>query len=353
MERGKVFVHNERFDLEAGRHLPSFQLQYSTAGKLNADKSNVVWVCHALTGSADFAEWWPGLFEKGGLFSPDEYFIVCANVLGGCYGSTGPLSVNPNTGKPYFHDFPKITNRDIVRAFDLLRQHLGFDQIEVLIGGSLGGQHAVEWAIYQPERVVNLIGIATNAVHSPWGVAFNESQRLAITTDPTWSESHEQAGINGMKTARSIALLSYRNHGIYNDTQDDSKAEKLEGYKAASYQQYQGEKLAKRFNAFTYWTLANAMDSHHVGRNRGGIEKALAEIKAKCIFVGIRSDILFPVDEQIFLAAHVRKSALDIIDSRYGHDGFLVEVEQLSRSIRSFYQRKLSAKEDKQLEWAG
>jgi homoserine O-acetyltransferase len=334
-----IFEYNNIIELETGSTLPGFQLQYATAGRLNADRSNVVWVCHALTGSADFQDWWPGLFEAGALFDPEDYFIICANTIGGCYGSTGPLSMNAETGNPFFHDFPEFTNRDIVQAFDLLRQHLGIPSIHVLIGGSLGGQHAVEWAIQCSDEIEHLIGVATNAVHSPWGIAFNESQRMAIANDPTWNESNESAGINGMKTARSIALLSYRNYAIYQDTQDDSHEYKVSDYKASSYQQYQGEKLAGRFNAFTYWILGTAMDSHNVGRNRESTEQALGQIKAKSIYIGIRSDLLFPIEEQIFLAANTRRSALDIIDSRYGHDGFLVETDQISRSIKNFYQK--------------
>jgi homoserine O-acetyltransferase len=334
-----IFDYKDHFKLETGGYLPGFQLQYATAGKLNANKSNVVWVCHALTGSSDFQDWWPGLFGPDSLFDPEEYFIICANAIGGCYGSTGPLSISPEMGNAYLHTFPELTNRDIVQAFDLLREHLGIPTIHVLIGGSLGGQHAIEWAIQYPDFVEHLIGVATNAVHSPWGIAFNESQRMAIANDPTWQESIASSGINGMKTARSIALLSYRNYAIYEDKQDDSLEYKVRDFKASSYQQYQGQKLTNRFNAFTYWRLASAMDSHNVGRNRGSIEEALGRIKAKSIYIGIRSDILFPIEEQIFLAANTRKSALDIIDSRYGHDGFLVETEQIARSIRNFYQK--------------
>lgn len=343
MVNNHTFEYQGLFELETGGYLPGFQLQYATAGQLNADKSNVVWVCHALTGSADFQDWWPGLFETRALFDPEEYFIICANAIGGCYGSTGPLSINPQTDQPFFHGFPELTNRDIVNAFDLLRQDLGISSIHVLIGGSLGGQHAVEWAIQCPDEVEHLIGVATNAVHSPWGIAFNESQRMAIANDPTWKEDSETAGINGMKTARAFALLSYRNYAIYQDKQDDSHEYKVGDYKASSYQQYQGDKLAGRFNAFTYWTLANAMDSHNVGRNRGSIEEALKKIKAKSMYIGIRSDLLFPIEEQIFLAANTRRSALEIIDSRYGHDGFLVETEQIARSIRNFYQKSQKA----------
>jgi homoserine O-acetyltransferase len=191
-----------------------------------------------------------------------------------------------------------------------------------------------------PTAISHLIGIATNARHSPWGIAFNESQRMAIENDPTWTENHPKAGDNGLKTARTIAMLSYRNPTIYDDTQAETDLEKFDNFRAASYQRYQGDKIARRFNAFTYWTLSKMMDSHNVGRSRKSVENALAQITAKCIFIGLRSDILFPIDEQIFLAANVKKSCLDIIDSKYGHDGFLVEIDQLTLSIKKFYQRR-------------
>src|SRR4051812_49153867 len=180
-----TFHYDQPFELEVGSSLPSFQLRYTTLGKLNAERNNVVWICHALTGNSDFTDWWGELFNEGRFFDPKNYFIVCANVLGGCYGSTGPLSLNPKTGKPYYHTFPTITNRDVVRAFDLLRNELKIEKVHTLIGGSLGGQQALEWAIAQPEVFQHVIPIATNASHSPWGIAFNEAQRMAIETDAT------------------------------------------------------------------------------------------------------------------------------------------------------------------------
>src|SRR5690606_25880391 len=153
--------------------------------------------------NATVTDWWEGLFGIGKLYNPEEYTIICANSLGGCYGSTGPLSVNPETGIPYYNDFPFLTNRDIVRAFDLLREHLGIKAIHTLIGGSLGGQQALEWSILVPKLSENLIIIASNAFHSPWGIAFNESQRMAISLDKTWGEKNEKAGLEGMKIART------------------------------------------------------------------------------------------------------------------------------------------------------
>ena len=266
-----TFHYSQNFQLEAGSSLAGFQLKYTTLGKLNGDKSNVVWICHALTGSPDFTDWWSGLFSEGRFFDPSQYFIICANVLGGCYGSTGHLSFNPSTGKQYFHTFPSVTNRDVVRAFDLLRQELRIEQVHTLIGGSLGGQQVLEWAIHQPDVFQHIIPIATNAYHSPWGVAFNEAQRLAIEADSTWKDSDQRAGIEGLKAARAIGMLSYRYYETYGQTQAEKNNEKVDEYRASTYQRYQGQKLANRFNAFTYYGLSKMMDSHNVGRSRESI----------------------------------------------------------------------------------
>ena len=330
------FFYREAFKLECGIALTEFQLQYATIGKLNEDKSNVIWVCHALTANAQVTEWWPGIIGRGKLFDPEKYFIICANMLGSCYGSTEALSINPETGIPFYHDFPLLTNRDIVRAFDLLRIHLGFTHIHMIIGGSMGGQQALEWAIIRPHLFEYLIPIATNAQHSPWGIAFNESQRMAISADKSWQNKSELAGIAGMRAARSIALLSYRGYETYFATQQEETDEKADGFKAASYQQYQGDKLAKRFNAFAYWNLSKAMDSQNVGRARGGVEKALANIQARTLVIGITSDILFPVREQRMIQKHIRNAEISIIESIYGHDGFLIEVAKLTQIIGKF-----------------
>ncbi|MEO0333289.1 MAG: homoserine O-acetyltransferase [Bacteroidota bacterium] len=333
-----TFQYSEPFSLESGESLPGFQLFYTTFGTLNTQRDNVVWVCHALTGNANPIEWWEGLFGKGRLYNPDEYFVVCANMLGSCYGSTGPLSINPQTNQPFFHSFPAITNRDNVQAFDLLRQHLEIPQIHTLIGGSMGGQQALEWSIMQPEIVKHLIQIASNAQHSPWGIAFNESQRMAIQSDRSWQDNSPEAGLEGMRTARAIALLSYRHYRTYQTTQQDESLDKLTDYRASSYQRYQGEKLARRFNAFSYWSLSCAMDSHHVGRGRGSIEAVLRSVKAKTLQLGIETDILFPPQEQQFLNQHIPNSQIALINSDYGHDGFLLEFSELSQHIKQFYQ---------------
>ena len=330
----QFFKHLEAFPLEAGGVLPEITLAYQTLGKLNADASNVTWICHAFTGSHDVADWWQGIVGQGKLFNPDQQFIICVNVLGSHYGSTGPLSVNPLTGKPYFHDFPLITIRDIVNSFDLLRNYLGITKIKTCVGGSLGGQQAVEWAISQPDLIENLILIATNAQHSPWGIAFNESQRMAIEVDPTWREAQENAGLQGMKAARATALISYRNYETYNVTQARQDEDLGKLYRAISYQRYQGEKIAQRFNAFSYYVLSKVMDSQDVGRGRGGVLVALAKIKAKTLVMGIKSDALFPINEQEFLAKNITGATFQAIDSLYGHDGFLIENSLITKAIK-------------------
>lgn len=337
-----TFHYNEQFELESGEKLSSFQLKFTTVGNLNDDRTNVVWICHALTGSSDFTDWWAGLFSPDGPFDPTRYFIICANMLGGCYGSTGPLSNNPEYGRPYYHDFPTLTNRDVVRAFDLLRQELKIAKVHTIIGGSLGGQQVLEWAIQQPDVFEHIIPIACNARHSPWGIAFNEAQRLSIEADPSWKEDDARAGTEGLKAARAIGMLSYRHYDTYLETQAEKSDEKIDEFRAATYQRYQGLKLANRFNAFTYWLLSKMMDSHNVGRNRGGIEAALKKIGAKALVIGIETDVLFPPREQEFLAQAIPGASLEIIQSSYGHDGFLVEFEQMKAIIHHYFTKTLT-----------
>jgi homoserine O-acetyltransferase len=336
-----TFHYTKPFQLESGETLPGFQLRYTTLGALNTKRSNVIWVCHALTGSSDFTTWWPELFTTDSVFTPRTNFIICANVLGGCYGSTGPLSINPETGEPYYHQFPALTNRDVVRAFDLLRQSLNIESIHTVVGGSLGGQHALEWMIQQPSVFEHAVLIATNAVHSPWGIAFNEAQRLAIEADPSWKENDAWAGLDGLKAARAVAILSYRQYETYRHTQPEKDNHTVDSFRAATYQRYQGEKLAKRFNAFTYWILSKMMDSHNVGRRRTSVESALHQIQAKTLVIGVESDLLFPISEQQLLASTIPTAELAILTSVYGHDGFLTEHEQLKNTLENFYTKSI------------
>lgn len=337
-----TYNHTTPFILENGRKLAELQIAYHTYGKLNASRDNVIWACHALTANADVLDWWNGLFGENYLFNPEEHFIICANVIGSHYGTTNPLSTDPVTGNSYYLSFPEFTTRDLARAHQLLAEHLGINSIKVLIGGSLGGQQASEWALADGVTIENLILIATNAVHSPWGIAFNESQRLAITADRSFYGQKPDGGMRGLKAARSMALISYRTYEAYNATQAETENEKTTGFRASSYQNYQGEKLCKRFNAYSYWYLSKAMDSHNVGRGRNSVIGALNTIKSNTLVIGIENDFLFPLAEQEFLAKHIPGAQFHSINCAYGHDGFLIETEVLTNIINNFLEKSAS-----------
>lgn len=332
----KRYYSGERFELERGGCLEELDIAYHTYGRLNEDKSNVVWVCHALTANSDVADWWPHTVERGCFLDPERWYVVCANVIGSCYGSTGPMSENPSTGEPYYGDFPQLTIRDMVRAHMLLAKELGIGKIHMLVGSSVGGFQAIEWAVMEPERFERLILIATSAKASPWAIAIDETQRMAIEGDGTYGERREDAGQAGLAAARAIGLLTYRGPWGYNATQQDREAGGIpETHRACTYQRYQGEKLVKRFNAYSYMTILDAFDTHDAGRGRGGLEKALAGIKAKTSVVGITTDIIFTPDEMRWLAGAIPGAMYHEISSPLGHDGFLVEYGQLNEILKS------------------
>lgn len=330
---------SQPFYTEGGGVLPELHIAYHTWGKPNAEQDNIVWIAHALTGNSDAASWWPGLVGESRLLDPDKYFIVCANVIGSCYGSTGPASIDPRTGQPYGLDFPLLTIRDMVRAHRLLQRHLGIRRIRLGIGGSMGGQQIIEWAASEPELFDRIALLATNARHSPWGIAFNESQRMAIMADPTVQEKHPEAGAKGLEAARAVAILSYRHYHTYHRTQLDPTHDKIEDFLAGSYQRYQGEKLRNRFHAHAYLTLSRAMDSHNVGRGRESVENALAQIRKPALVVAIQSDVLFPPEEQYFIARHLPEAQVETIESLYGHDGFLIEYDKIAPLVQTLLER--------------
>ena len=334
----KTLKHNKPFITETGALLPSLEIAYHTWGKLNPEADNVIWVCHALTANSDVEAWWPGMVGKGLLFDPEKYFIVCANVLGSCYGTTGPGSVNRETGKPWLHDFPLITVRDLVNVHEILRNYLGINQIHTILGASIGGYQALEYSIMFPDLIRRLIVLASGAKQTPWALAFSESMRLAMQADETFTSGDPEGGRKGLKAARSIALISYRTMTAYNQTQKEDDDEKLTGFKAASYQAYQGEKLVKRFNPYSYWCLTCLSDTHNIGRGRGGIINALKKISANVLCVGIKSDILFPTDDQKYITANTEHAEYVEIDSSYGHDGFLIETETVTDVVRKFWE---------------
>ncbi len=332
----EIYKHEEIFELESGEKLPGFELSFSTQGHLTTAKDSVIWVIHALTGDTNVHIWWSGLVGEDKFYDPTKHFIVCANLLGSCYGSTQPLSANPITGKPYYYDFPNLTTKDMARSLDLLRIHLGISSINTIIGGSLGGQVAVEWAYTLQEKVRNTIILASNAKTSPWTIGFNETQRMAIESDSTWGQQDPKAGKKGLEAARAIAMISYRHPENFSKNQADN-SEKTDQYRISSYLRYQGQKLSNRFNALSYWVLSKTMDSHDLGRGRGGVEKALSEISSKVLAIGVDRDLLFLKEESQFIAQHVQRGTYREINSPYGHDAFLIEYEQLNYILSSFY----------------
>ena len=333
-----IYNSNTPLQLESGEVLERVDIVYDTFGTLSPERDNVIWVCHALTANSDVADWWPHTVERGKFLDPERYFIVCANFLGSHYGTTSPLSINPKTGEKYYYDFPRITVRDMVHCHQLLAKHLGIERVKLLIGSSIGGFQCMEWAIMEPSFMENLALIATTTCTEPWAAAFNESQRMAIRLDPSWGERRDDAGIDGMAVARSIALISYRGGAAYNATQQELTAPEEASFerRAHSYQQYQGEKLRRRFNAMSYYRLSEAVDSHNIARGRGGIEQALKQIEARTLVVAISSDILFPPEAHEPLRRHIARNSYHLIESEFGHDGFLVEHEKLNEIIDNF-----------------
>lgn len=334
--REKIYTYHHPITLECGETLPQVDIAYHTFGELNEDKSNVVWICHAFSANSNPIEWWPGMVGDGLFFDPKKYFIVCVNMLGSCYGTTGPLSINPETGKKYYHTFPIVTVRDMVQTLIILRKKLEIEKIFFACGFSMGGQQLLEFVIQEPDVFENILLGATNIQHSPWGIAYNESQRLALYADQTFGEEKDDAGAAGLKAARSIGLLSYRNYMAYNKTQKDNDNSKLENFKVCSYQRYQGEKLVKRFNAYSYDILSKAMDNHNITRGRGDAKEVLSAVKCNTLVLGITSDYLYPLEEQQLLASLIPHSLFVEINSDFGHDGFLIENEQISKILRAF-----------------
>lgn len=337
----KTLKVKEPFKTETGAILPELEIAYNTYGKLNGNADNVIWICHALTANSDVEAWWPGMVGEGLLFDTGKFFIVCANVLGSCYGTTGPISVNPVTGKPWLRDFPLITVRDLVNVHEILRTHLGIKSVHSIIGASIGGYQALEYSIMFPELIRRLILLASGTKQTPWALAFSESMRLAMEADQTFVSGQPDGGKKGLKAARSIALISYRTAEAYNQTQKENDDEKLTSFKAASYQAYQGDKLVNRFNPYSYWCLTCLSDTHNIGRHRGGVINALKQLNAEVLCVGIKSDILFPPDEQKLIASNAEKAEYEEIDSFYGHDGFLIETQLVTDAVRKFWTKTI------------
>lgn len=334
----RIYHHDKPFRLECGQTLPELRIAYDTYGTLNAAGDNAVWVCHALTADSRVADWWPHTVERGAFLDPERFFTVCANILGSCYGSTGPLTPLGPEGLPLYDAFPPLTIRDIVRAHMLLADHLGLKRMHALVGSSVGGFQALEWAVEQPERFGRLVLIATDAKASPWAIAVDETQRMAIKADATWGEHRPDAAAAGLAAARAIGLLTYRGPEGYNRTQQDAPCGEAPAaaHRACSYQRHQGDKLVARFNAYSYVCILDAFDTHDTGRGRGGTEASLLRITAPALVVGISTDIVFTAGEMRRLCAAIPGARYEEIDSAFGHDGFLVEHEALNALLLPF-----------------
>ena len=342
---GKLLSHKDNIQylqieesiaLELGGEFTQLQIAYHTYGELNESGDNVIWVFHALTASSKIEDWWTGSFGKDRILDSANYFIVCANLVGSCYGTTGPLDINPKTGEKFYQDFPIVSIRDQVSIFQLLKKHLGIQSIHLGVGGSMGACHAMEWSIKEPDLFKHLYLSVCSAKESSWGKAIHTAHRMAIESDATWKEKRDDAGIQGMKAARAIGMVIYRNYLCYEETQPDDD-DTLTEFKAASYQRYQGEKLANRFNAFSYYKLLDSLDTHHVGRDREGINHALSGIKAKTVIVNINTDLLYPAIEQQNIVDAIPNAFYESINSIYGHDGFLVETDQLTKLFHKHF----------------
>ena len=325
----------QNFPLECGGVLPTLEVCYTTAGELSPAADNVVWVFHALTANSNPKEWWSSLVGTGRALDPKQHFIVCANILGSCYGTTGPSARGADGASSLGLKFPLVTMRDVVRAHKLLREFLGVGQISLGIGGSMGGHQAIEWACGEPEAFSQLVLIATSARHSPWGIACNEAQRMAMSAEEGFANGNPEAGARGLEAARAIAMLTYRGYAAFSKTQLDTTS-KVDCFAASSYMRHQGEKLSARFCPYSYWTLTKTMDSHDVSRDRGSIEDALRRVTARALVVAISSDALFPPCEQRVLADGIPGAIYAEIDSVLGHDGFLVEGKRIEELLTAF-----------------
>ncbi len=326
------------FTTESGATLHEPEINYRTWGELNSDRSNAVVICHALTGSPDADEWLSGLFGPGNVFDPDRDFIICANVFGGCYGSTGPASVNPKTGKPYQADFPVLTVRDLVRQQQLLLDHLDVRSVKFVFGGSMGGMQALEFGVMD-DRIQQMVLVAMGKAHSAWAIGIGEAQRKAIMADPKWKGGYfdpEDPPADGLAAARMMAMISYRTHHSFQQRFGRNPQEGKDQFQVESYLNYQGNKLVGRFDANTYVRLTQVMDSHDVSRNREDAQAVLHQTTQPSLIVGIDSDILYPVAEQKELAELLPNGIYRELHSKDGHDGFLIEFEQLSNLILDF-----------------
>ena len=332
-----IYKHSGSFAFEAGGSIDNLEVVYHTSSRGYQKGDKVIWLCHALTASSDAeGEWWPALVGPGKLLDTDKYFVICANVLGSACGSSGPASTNPATGKPYYLDFPKVTVHDSVVAFVLLRKHLGINKIDMIVATSMGGFMTFDWLAWKPDLFDKVFFIATGARVTPWLTGFNAAMKMALYADPTFKEKRSlKGGMDGLKAARTIALLTYRcEEGLFKQVEDSDDI--MFADKAASYYRHQSSKFVKDWDAYSYLYVCDQVDSNNVGRGRGGVENVLRAIKADCVFVCMSSDELFPPEDMRPWAEMVPGAKYHQIETPYGHDGFLVETEAIARILTPY-----------------
>eukprot|EP00300_Choanocystis_sp_HF-7_P033119 c45412_g1_i1.p1 GENE.c45412_g1_i1~~c45412_g1_i1.p1 ORF type:complete len:391 (+),score=66.71 c45412_g1_i1:65-1174(+) len=352
---GETFEWQGRFELESGAYLVNPQVRYNTYGKLNAARDNVLFVCHALTGNSQLHSWWGEMLGPSKPFDTNKYLVVCANILGSCYGSTGPNSIDPVTNRRYGATFPVITVRDTVRLHILAVRHgIKASSVACVIGGSFGGMQALEWALIGgPKFTRSIIAIATNAAHGAWQIAISEVQRQAIYNDPKWNNGDYDPSdppTIGLSLARQIAMITYRTHAAFErkfgrhveaEVEEASQGESRSvlmtrpSWHASNYLSHQGQKILSRFDALTYTRLTEQMDTHDVGRNRSGITETLKKITQPRLVMGVTSDVLYPFQEQVELAKQL-DCELVVVDSDDGHDAFLLAQDQVGQNIQRF-----------------
>lgn len=329
----KNYQYGHTFELELGGKLEQLTLNYQTYGTLNETRDNVIWVCHALTANAALDTWWSGLFGVDNVFDPERYFIICVNNLGSPYGTTSPNSLDPKSGERYGMNFPDFTLRDTARSIILLMDHLKLASIHLLVGGSCGGNIALEISILKKAFIKNLILLCCAVQESPWSIAIHHAQRIALEADPDFYNNHPNPAKKGIKAARAFALPLYRTPHSMNQRQQEESHDKVTDFKAASYINYQGDKFANRFDAHCYYKLLCALDTHNVARDRGSMKQALSKVGANTLVIGIDSDIFIPVDEQQKLVELIPNAQYAEIKSIYGHDAFLIETDQIQSII--------------------
>jgi homoserine O-acetyltransferase len=342
------------FHLEAGGELRSPEIHYALYGELNKRRDNAILVCHALSGSARVPDWWPELFP--GVFDTSRFCVIGANLIGSCYGSTGPSSLNPVTGVTYGPDFPLVSIRDMVRAQALVLDRLGIERLHTVVGGSIGGMQALQWAVDFPQRVERSIVIGA-APLSAMGLALNHLQRLAIQLDPGWRGGRYVPGEGpdaGLGLARGIAMLSYKSAELLsqrfarrpNRNGEDPYRSYSGRFDVAGYLDHQGEKFIDRFDANSYLVLSKAMDTFDLARGHESEGEALRRIRARVLLVGISSDWLFPPEDVRDLAQRIRATGRSCdyaeLKSSHGHDGFLADMDQLAPFITAALWRPAS-----------